>query len=274
MAGLAPRSGNLPQHLGMVARSRRFETTHHARDPVLSVPDTDVSDHAVALRGLVAGYRRGFRLGPIDLDGARSGVTCLVGANGVGKTTLLRTVARLQKPLFGEVTGGEVVGFLPQDFRPPMAATANQFLHYVAWLHGVPQAQRTQEVEDVLDKVQLANRADDRIKSLSGGMHRRLGIAQALIGRPSVLLLDEPTVGLDPVQVDVFLRIVGDTSADRSTWLSTHQLDVARRIFDELVVIGAQGVVFQGNRPALPAAASNSDEGFSTWIRELMGQSP
>ena len=126
------------------------------------------------------------------------GVYGLLGPNGAGKTTLLRCICGLYRLDGGAVQGGENPGYLPQSFGMFRELTLFQMMEYLATLKGLPKGEQKEEIHRVLELVNLCDRADSRIKALSGGMVRRAGIAQALLGDPEVLLFDEPTAGLDP----------------------------------------------------------------------------
>lgn len=226
--------------------------------------------NVLELQDLVVGYRRGFRLGPLN-EVTTSGITCLLGTNGAGKSTLLRTMAGLQESLGGHAwRSASSVGYLPQDFVPPGRATCTQFLHYVAWLYDVDRHARVDVVTRALQRVDLAERAHTSIDELSGGMQRRLGIAHTLVTEAELVLLDEPTVGLDPLQVSDLLPTLRDISKEVTIWVSTHQLDVARVLADRLLVLGELEVSFQGSMEEIPAGARDSTEGFGTWVRSLM----
>src|SRR5699024_1527255 len=142
------------------------------------------------------------------------GVHGLLGPNGAGKTTLIRSLATVVRPAGGHLTllgrrqGGRVelralrrrLGYLPQEFGYYPRFTVREFVEYMAWLKELQPSRVPDAVQHAIDRVGLTDRADDRMKALSGGMLRRAGIAQAIVNDPDVLLLDEPTVGLDPAQ--------------------------------------------------------------------------
>ncbi|MDR1800162.1 MAG: ATP-binding cassette domain-containing protein [Bifidobacteriaceae bacterium] len=222
------------------------------------------------------GYGSGFRVGPITAT-FPVGVTCLVGANGAGKSTLFRGLAGLQKPKAGSLLGesGAIrsVGFLPQEPALPSHARPGDLLTHVAWLHGVPRAQRAGAVTAVLEAVGLAERADQRIGVLSGGMRRRLAIAQAMVHAPSLLLLDEPTVGLDPKQRASLRDVITAIGQDRVVLVSTHLLEDVRRIAQQVVVLAEGRVTFNGPRADLEAKADpalDPSDGFDAVVADLM----
>lgn len=231
----------------------------------------------IVCEGLTVDYGR-FRLGPIGLS-LRPGITCLVGANGAGKSTLFRLLAGLESPMSGRVHGelGTAsvphsalgIGFMPQDVVLPPRATSRQYLTYAAWLAGIKRRERAARVAQVLADVDLTRRADVPTAALSGGMRRRLGLAQALLGSPDVLLLDEPTVGLDPVQRAAMRELLRAQAADRITVVSTHLVEDVRALADVVVVLESGTVVFQGTNAELEAAAPTHGLGESSLERGI-----
>jgi ABC-2 type transport system ATP-binding protein len=206
-----------------------------------------------------------------------TGVHGLLGPNGAGKTTLIRTLATVLRPtegtleMLGESVGGlgghralrRRIGYLPQEFGYYRRFTVREFVEYMAWLKEVPKADVPAAVQRAVERVGLADRADDRMKSLSGGMVRRVGIAQALVNDPTVLLLDEPTVGLDPAQRLRFRELLQELGTDTCVLVSTHLVeDVAAACTD--VVLFAEGrLVFQGTPDELAAAGGPEHVGDS-----------
>ncbi|MEW1697142.1 ABC transporter ATP-binding protein [Streptomyces sp. NPDC093249] len=206
-----------------------------------------------------------------------TGVHGLLGPNGAGKTTLIRALATVLRPaggtleLLGESTGGlgeyralrRRIGYLPQDFGYYKRFTVREFVEYMAWLKEVPGPDIPAAVQRAVERVGLADRADERMKSLSGGMVRRAGIAQAIVNDPSVLLLDEPTVGLDPAQRLRFRELLQELGGDACVVVSTHLVeDVAAACTD--VVLFAEGrLVFQGTPDELAAAGGPEHVGDS-----------
>ncbi|NEZ44965.1 ABC transporter ATP-binding protein [Paenibacillus alvei] len=162
------------------------------------------------------------------------GVYGLLGPNGAGKTTLLRMLADILRPTSGmiQLNGQdirmmgdryrEVLGYLPQQFGYYRQFTGRRFLMYIAALKGLEKRAAAAKVKEVLQLVGLGYEADFKIKSYSGGMRQRLGIAQALLNDPKVLILDEPTAGLDPTERIRFRNILSEMSANRIILLSTH----------------------------------------------------
>lgn len=210
-------------------------------------------------------------LGPLDLL-LRPGITGLVGPNGAGKTTLLRAFASVLPVAPGAVQvlghdlgtrGGrrqarKELGYLPQHVEIPRSATPRQVLHHAAWLRAVPRNQREAAVEMALQQVDLLAVADRRARELSGGTLRRVALAQAVVHRPRVLLLDEPTTGLDPQQRLLFrdaLRAFGD---EMTVLLSSHLAEDLRSLADRMLILHEGRLVFDGTVGDLEARADGS----------------
>ncbi|SEN34890.1 ABC transporter ATP-binding protein [Nonomuraea pusilla] len=198
------------------------------------------------------------------------GVTGLLGPNGAGKTTLLRCLATTLAPDGGRIDAYGLdpshpvqrtalrrrLGYLPQDpgFYPHF--TAFDLVDYVAVLKELTDArQRHAEVRRVLAEVGLTDRAGTKVRRLSGGMRQRLALAQALLGDPDLLILDEPTVGLDPEQRMSFRALVSRLGESRTVVLSTHQTEDVAALCERVVVLRQGGVVFDGTPGALAAVA-------------------
>ncbi|MFC3894361.1 ABC transporter ATP-binding protein [Lentzea rhizosphaerae] len=202
------------------------------------------------------------------------GVHGLLGPNGAGKTTLIRTLATVQKPsagslsLLGTPLGGTTglrklrrkLGYLPQHFGYYKRFTVREFVEYLAWLKEMPPQAIPGAVQRALEKVGLADRADDRLKTLSGGMVRRAGIAQAIVNDPEVLLLDEPTVGLDPAQRLSFRELVAELGQQSCVLISTHLVEDVAAACTDVVLVAEGSLVFQGT-PAELAAAGTEEHG-------------
>jgi ABC-2 type transport system ATP-binding protein len=214
----------------------------------------------VSLTGVTKRYRGTPALDAVNLTFG-SGITGLLGPNGAGKTTFLRIVATVLAPDSGDVRLlGRVpdtpeqlaevrrrLGYLPQEMGFPRGFTAFAFVDYMAVLkEWTARASRHDEVRRVLDLVDLGSLTTRRISTLSGGQRRRVALAQALLGEPELLLLDEPTTGVDPEQ-RVTLRQVLSRAGERSTvLLSTHQTEDVAALCDRVVVLDAGRVRFDG----------------------------
>jgi ABC-2 type transport system ATP-binding protein len=223
----------------------------------------------VTLDGVTKSYGATRALDGVTLALGR-GVTGLLGPNGAGKTTLLRLVATVLAADGGrlEVLGHDPtthrgrleirrrLGYLPQEpgFYPNLSAF--DFVDYVAVLKEITDRRaRRAEVRRVLDLVDLGDVAHRRIKALSGGMRRRVGIAQALLGRPELLVLDEPTAGLDPEQRLRFREIVSRIAEEHTVVLSTHQTEDVAALCQRVVVVDGGRVHFDGTTAALADVA-------------------
>ena len=162
------------------------------------------------------------------------GVWGLLGANGAGKTTLMRMIAGIMRPTAGDVaydgvpirTLGaryrDILGYLPQEFGFYQEFTVKDYLVYVAALKGLPEQQSRSRIHELLERVSLLDVRNKKISRLSGGMKRRVGIAQALLNDPEVLILDEPTGGLDPGERVRFRNLLSEFAHDRIVLISTH----------------------------------------------------
>lgn len=181
----------------------------------------------------------------MELD---SGIFGLLGPNGAGKTTLLRTILGLYQSDGGTITlHGEdvtnttrvaaVSGYLPQSFGGFASMRVRDFLAYMAALKRIDQPEA--EIDDALRLTNLEARGGDKIKTLSGGMLRRLGIAQAILGKPEIMLFDEPTAGLDPEERIRFRNLILQLPRDRIILISTHIVDDVAMICDKVAVMRA-----------------------------------
>ncbi|MEU8760992.1 ATP-binding cassette domain-containing protein [Streptomyces sp. NPDC048659] len=213
------------------------------------------------------------------------GVTGLLGPNGAGKTTLFRTLATITPPrsgaleLFGAPVTGERdvrrarrrIGYLPQDFGYYPAFSVADFVRYCAWLREVPAKEADAATGAALAAVGLADRARDRMKTLSGGMLRRAGIAAAIVGSPSLLLLDEPTVGLDPAQRLDFRELIRSLArAGTAVVLSTHLVEDVAAACDTVLVLDGGRMVHSGTPQGLADRATPAAPGGSPLERGYM----
>ena len=186
------------------------------------------------------------------------GVYGLLGANGAGKTTLMRMVCDVLRPTSGEIRfdGRDVralgdgyracLGYLPQDFGYYPDFTALDFMCYLAALKGLGRRAARNRSLELLETVGLADVAGNKVRTFSGGMKQRLGIAQAVINDPAVLVLDEPTAGLDPKERVRFRNLIASFAQDKIVILSTHIVSDVEYIADEILVMRAGSFVMRG----------------------------
>lgn len=187
------------------------------------------------------------------------GMFGLLGSNGAGKSTLMRTIATLQTPDAGTVRFGdidvladperlrEVLGYLPQDFGLYPSMPADAILDHFATLKGITAVgERRDVVQALLQQVNLYDVRTQRVGGFSGGMKQRLGIAIALIGQPKLLIVDEPTAGLDPSERHRFLNLLADVGQEVVVILSTHIVEDVRELCSQMAIINKGEVVVQG----------------------------
>ena len=187
----------------------------------------------------------------------QKGVTGLLGANGAGKTTLMRMICGILEPTEGTVTYDgipvteesyrNILGYLPQDFGYYPDFTGMDFLMYFSALKGLGRKDAKARTEELLHIVGLSDAAKKKIKSYSGGMKQRLGIAQALINRPEVLIMDEPTAGLDPQERVRFRNLIGELGKNSIVLLSTHILSDIEHIADRVIMMKSGQIIWQGD---------------------------
>jgi ABC-2 type transport system ATP-binding protein len=212
-------------------------------------------------------YANGVRaLDEVSLD-VPAGMFGLLGPNGAGKSTLMRTIASLQAPTSGQVRFEDIdviaepeklrrtLGYLPQDFGVYPRVTAAAMLDHMAILKGVSNARdRKQTVEALLAQVNLWNVRNKAIAGFSGGMRQRFGIAQALIGQPRLIIVDEPTAGLDPEERNRFLNLLADIGDRVVVILSTHIVEDVADLCPRMAII-AEGRIIATGAPADLTAA-------------------
>ncbi|MCM2411757.1 ATP-binding cassette domain-containing protein [Streptomyces sp. RKAG290] len=231
----------------------------------------------VRVSGLTVRHRRTTALDGIDLDFA-PGVHGLLGPNGAGKTSLIRVVSTATAPASGrvELLGSEVgaaadhhsraavrrrLGYLPQEFGYYPGFTVREFVAYVAWLKEMDGALTAKAVARAVDRVGLTDRIDARMKTLSGGMVRRVGIAQAIVNEPELLLLDEPTAGLDPEQRVEFRTLMRELGDRATVILSTHLVEDVATACSDVTLIEAGRIAYRGTTAELSALGGKDGEG-------------
>ncbi|NJJ39211.1 ABC transporter ATP-binding protein [Paenibacillus apii] len=194
-----------------------------------------------------------------------SGVYGLLGANGAGKTTLMRMICGILSPTSGtiQMNGQEIsrmgeryrdlLGYLPQDFGYYPDFSAEEFLWYVGSLKGLTLPAAKGKAMELLRTVALSEAARKKIRTFSGGMKQRLGIAQAMLNDPRVLVLDEPTAGLDPKERVRFRNLIADLARDKIVILSTHIVSDVEYIADQILVVKQGGLLMTGTVEQLTA---------------------
>ena len=192
----------------------------------------------------------------ISLD-INQGMFGLLGPNGAGKTTLMKIISTLLKKNSGEVIvcgipvekSSEIrglIGYLPQDFSMYGNMNAYEALDYLATLSGMKKGERKTKVPELLEKVNLLEQRKTKVKAMSGGMKRRLGIAQSMIHDPKVIIVDEPTAGLDPEERVRFRNLLCEIAKDRIVLLSTHIVGDIEATCEEIAVLNQGEIVFRG----------------------------
>jgi ABC-2 type transport system ATP-binding protein len=238
------------------------------------------------LRDAVQGYGRRIVLDGLTIE-LQPGVTALLGPNAAGKSTLMKTLVTERKPRSGcVVIGGEPIrsnrarrearrhiGYLPQDFGYDPRFTVSEHVEYLAWLRGVPSALRAGAVRDAVRLVRLDDQRGRRLGALSGGSRQRAGIAGAIVGSPELLVLDEPTVGLDPGQRANFRKLVGQLPAVY-TLISTHLTDDVSAVADRLVLLNDGAVLADTSVAVFAGTHGTVEDGYLAAVGAGTGDGP
>ena len=184
------------------------------------------------------------------------GVTGLLGANGAGKTTLMRMMTGILAPTSGEITADGIavqteeyrslLGYLPQDFGYYPEFTAKEFIQYIAALKGLEKRHAKRKTDELLEVVGLSDVADKKIKTFSGGMKQRVGIAQAIVNDPKILILDEPTAGLDPKERVRFRNLIAEIGKNTIVLFSTHIVSDIDSIAKSLLMMRDGQIIYEG----------------------------
>lgn len=206
-------------------------------------------------------YKNGYKaINGISLD-IKNGMFGLLGPNGAGKSSLMKTIVGLQKPTSGTIEFNEIdivenadyikknLGFLPQDFGVYPKVSAYDLLNHIAILKGITnKAERHNQIQYLLEKVNLWNFRDREVHAFSGGMKQRFGVAQALLGNPKIIIVDEPTAGLDPEERNRFNTLLSDISSDVVVILSTHLVEDVKNLCSEMTVMN-KGQILKSGKP-------------------------
>ena len=238
----------------------------------------------IAINHLDKTYRGGVHaLNDVTLN-IEGGIFGLLGPNGAGKTTLMRILAGILHPTNGMLHIGDydgsierdrwaikrVLGYLPQDFGVYPDLSAREFLDYIGMLKGLDdRAVRQRRVEELLEIVSLTPVANRKLKTYSGGMKRRIGIAQALLNDPQLLIVDEPTAGLDPEERIRFRNLLSDLGGNRTILLSTHIVEDIAQTCQNLAILKGGQIIFQGTVAGLLREAVGK-----VWIINVQGNKP
>ncbi len=228
----------------------------------------------IDIQGLVKKYKGGFKaLDDVSLE-IKEGMFGLLGPNGAGKTTLISILATLLEPTEGKVLVNNFdiiknrkeirsfLGYLPQEFGVYPQLTAYEFLKYTAELNGLHNI--NSDVEKILHETNLFKVRDRKVSTFSGGMVRRVGIAQALIGSPKLLIVDEPTTGLDPEERIRFRNLLAELSGERIILLSTHIVGDISSTCEDIAILNHGKIVYRGDPYKLIEMAKGR-----TWIIEI-----
>lgn len=220
---------------------------------------------------------------------AENGIVALLGNNGAGKSTLMNIITGLKTAKHGKVLLNDVdllrskqypierVGYLPQDFNIYNNITGWDFLSYVYDLKKINGGNKKRYLESIVDQFNLGSVISQRVGKYSGGFKRRLGIAQAVLGEPALIIIDEPTVGLDPEQRIEFRSHLSEISKDSITLISTHIIEDVELFSDQILVLKDRSIQFNGNVQEMIALASPEIAVLETnraSLRELSKQVP
>lgn len=222
-------------------------------------------DNTIEIQNLNKFYGRKQALCNVNLT-IRQGMFGLLGRNGAGKTTLMRTLAALLQKRSGTITIckipienekeiRKIIGYLPQDFSMYPSMNVMEAMDYLGLLSGLEKQERKERTELLLQKVNLTEHRKKKIKALSGGMKRRLGIAQALLNNPKVLIVDEPTAGLDPEERIRFRNLLSEVAEERIVILSTHIVGDIEATCENIAILESGKVLYQGTVDNLLTAA-------------------
>ncbi|MCT4316851.1 ABC transporter ATP-binding protein [Elizabethkingia anophelis] len=222
-------------------------------------------------------YKNGFQaIKDISLE-IGNGMFGLLGPNGAGKSSLMKTIVGLQKPTSGSIVFNGVnvsedpdyikqnLGFLPQDFGVYPKVSAYDLLEHIALLKGISnRTERKKQILNLLEKVNLSDFRKKEVHTFSGGMRQRFGVAQALLGNPKIIIVDEPTAGLDPEERNRFNSLLNDISKDVIVILSTHLVEGVRNLCSEMAIMNKGQLLRKGKPNELIAELRNK-----IWSRSI-----
>lgn len=216
--------------------------------------------NSLIIKNLTKTYANGVKaLSGISLE-INNGMFGLLGPNGAGKSSLMRTIVGLQPADSGEILLNginvlqkpmfikEQLGFLPQDFGVYPKISAYDLLNHIAILKGVSnKTERREQIDFLLEKVNLSSQKNNEVHVFSGGMRQRFGVAQALLGDPKIIIVDEPTAGLDPEERNRFNGLLSEIGSERIVILSTHLVEDVRNLCSQMAIMHNGKVAVQGN---------------------------
>lgn len=222
--------------------------------------------NTLSINNLNLTYKNGFQaIDNISLE-ISNGMFGLLGPNGAGKSSLMKTIVGLQKPSSGNIFFNDAdivknpecikqhLGFLPQDFGVYPKVSAYDLLEHIAILKGITDRNsRKKQILDLLEKVNLSDFQKKEVHTFSGGMKQRFGVAQALLGNPKIIIVDEPTAGLDPEERNRFNILLNDISQDIIVILSTHLVEDVRNLCSEIAVMNHGKILRKGEPKQLMA---------------------
>ncbi len=221
-------------------------------------------ENCLLIEDLTMGFRRKTVLHNVSLE-MKNGIYGILGPNGAGKTTLFRCITNLYEGSYKQISLNGCgksekaypfqIGYVPQKFAAFRQMKVSEMLHFFADMQRVEKEKQKQRVEECIQVVHLEEKANSRVATLSGGMLRRLGIAQALLNRPALLILDEPTAGLDPEERIHFLNLISGLEGDQIVLIATHIVEDVESIADEIVVLNQGRVLRQGSRQEIQSMA-------------------
>ena len=215
-------------------------------------------------------YKNGVHaINDISLE-IKNGMFGLLGPNGAGKSSLMKTIVGLQQPTLGTITFNGInisenpdairrnLGFLPQDFGVYPKISAYDLLQHIGLLKGINNnSERKSQILNLLEKVNLSEFKDKEVHTFSGGMRQRFGVAQALLGNPKIIIVDEPTAGLDPEERNRFNSLLSEISHEVIVILSTHLVEDVRNLCSEVAIINQGKLLSIGNPNTLIAGLEN-----------------
>ncbi|MDX8570343.1 ABC transporter ATP-binding protein [Elizabethkingia sp. HX QKY] len=233
--------------------------------------------NTLSINHLSLTYKNGFQaIKDISLE-IGNGMFGLLGPNGAGKSSLMKTIVGLQKPTSGSIVFNGVnvsedldyikqnLGFLPQDFGVYPKVSAYDLLEHIALLKGINnRTERKEQILNLLEKVNLSDFRKKEVHTFSGGMRQRFGIAQALLGNPKIIIVDEPTAGLDPEERNRFNSLLNEISKDVIVILSTHLVEDVRNLCSEMAIMNEGQLLRKGKPNELIAELRNK-----IWSRSI-----